>query len=221
MRPCARRASSRRSASTPPASARASTLRRKSGRPPRALHALGLRPEHRLVTLDPTHRRVTRRWPASAYAETLRLLADADPALRFLPLWGPGEEQEIRELVAACDCKDHILLPERMLSLREMAACIEAARLHLGNCSAPRHMAVAVGTPSCVIRGATSDGWTYPSPQHVTVAANLDCQPCNRNTCSTGTPCLTAVPPRRVADTVLAMLAANSETDMARHRQTP
>ncbi len=187
----------------------------------RLLHALGLRPEHRLVTLDPTHRRVTRRWPASAYAETLRLLADADPALRFLPLWGPGEEQEIRELVAACDCKDHILLPERMLSLREMAACIEAARLHLGNCSAPRHMAVAVGTPSCVIRGATSDGWTYPSPQHVTVAANLDCQPCNRNTCSTGTPCLTAVPPRRVADTVLAMLAANSETDMARHRQTP
>lgn len=187
----------------------------------RLLHSLGLRPDHRLVTVDPTHRRVTRRWPAAAYAETLRLLADAEPRLRFLPLWGPGEEEEIRSLVAACGRPDRILLPERMLSLREMAACIEAARLHLGNCSAPRHMAVAVGTPSCVVRGATSDGWTYPSPQHVTVAANLDCQPCNRNSCDTGAPCLSAVQPRRVADTVLAMLAASDTGDRDHTRQNP
>lgn len=172
------------------------------------LARLGFREGDTLVTVDPTHRRATRRWPLAFYAETLGLLAKNNASLRFLPLWGPGEEGEIRTLAAACGCPERLLLPQRMLSLREMAACIAEARLHLGNCSAPRHIAVAVGTPSCVVRGATSDAWTFPSPEHVTIAANLDCQPCNRNTCDRNIRCLAAVPPRLVAEKALAMLAS-------------
>lgn len=172
----------------------------------RLLEALGLKDDHVLITLDPTHRRVTRRWPAASYAETLRLLMEQDEKLRFLPLWGPGEEKEIRVL-RSCGHPERLLLPREMLSLREMAACMEQADLHLGNCSAPRHFAVAVNTPSCIIRGSTSDVWTYPSPQHVTLAANLDCQPCERNTCDRGLRCLTAISPDLVARQVLRMLA--------------
>lgn len=172
----------------------------------RLLAALGLHTGDKLITLDPTHRRATRRWPLASYAETLRLLAERDRTVRFLPLWGPGEEDEIRELASVCGCADRLLLPPRMLSLREMTACIAAARLHLGNCSAPRHLAVAVDTPSCVVRGATSDAWTYPSPKHKTLAANLDCQPCNRNSCDRNVACLRAVRPAEVADRVVSML---------------
>lgn len=106
----------------------------------------GLQPEQRLITLDPTHRQPTRRWPLAHYAGLVSLLAERDASLRFLPLWGPGEEAEIQELSRLCPAGS-LLLPERMLSLREMAACIAEADLHIGNCSAPRHIAVAVGTP--------------------------------------------------------------------------
>ncbi len=170
------------------------------------LEALGLQRDHILITLDPTHRRVTRRWPLASYAETLHLLMEQNEQLRFLPLWGPGEEKEIRILAGSCGHPERLLLPREMLSLREMAACMEQARLHLGNCSAPRHFAVAMNTPSCVIRGATSDVWTYPSPQHVALTANLDCQPCERNTCDKNLRCLGAISPSLVARQVTNML---------------
>lgn len=144
---------------------------------------LGYAPGLTLISLDPTHRQATRRWGLSQYAELVCRLHAARPDLRFLPLWGPGEEDDIRRLSAAVP-QSALLIPEKMLSLREMAACIAAASLHIGNCSAPRHMAAALDTPSLVIRGSTSDSWTFPDQSlHSTVALNLPCQPCNRNTC--------------------------------------
>ena len=46
----------------------------------------GLQPEQRLITLDPTHRQPTRRWPLAHYAGLVSLLAERDASLRFLPL---------------------------------------------------------------------------------------------------------------------------------------
>ncbi len=175
------------------------------------LAGLGLHPEHTLVTVDPTHRRPTRRWPAASYARLLDLAAERIPALRFLLLYGPGEEEEARALAAACRHPETLLLPDRVISLRETAACIKRAVLHLGNCSAPRHMAVAVGTPTLTILGATSTGWTYPSPEHGTIAQGLDCQPCNRNTCNDRhCRCLTDLTPEAVLPELLARLPALS-----------
>jgi len=81
-----------------------------------------------------------------------------------MPLFGPGEEDDVRAVTAACDCPEKVLMPGRMLSLREMAACIAEAALHVGNCSAPCHIATAVGTPTFVVRGATSKAWSFPAP---------------------------------------------------------
>ena len=158
----------------------------------------GLQPEQRLITLDPTHRQPTRRWPLAHYAGLVSLLAERDASLRFLPLWGPGEEAEIQELSRLCPAGS-LLLPERMLSLREMAACIAEADLHIGNCSAPRHIAVAVDTPTLTVLGSTTPAWTFPSPEHADIALNLPCQHCNRNHCPDPR-CLTGMLPGPVAD---------------------
>ena len=48
-------------------------------------------------------------------AGLVSLLAERDASLRFLPLWGPGEEAEIQELSRLCPAGS-LLLPERMLS---------------------------------------------------------------------------------------------------------
>ena len=168
------------------------------------LAALGLTADQTLITLDPTHRRATRRWPSAHYAALVQLLHAADPSLRFLPLWGPGEEEDIRALAAGCP-PETLLLPSEILSLREMAACIAQARLHVGNCSAPRHIAVAVDTPTCTILGSTSSVWTYPSPEHQHIAAGLACQPCEKDTCP-HCRCLHELQPETVAEKVLSML---------------
>jgi heptosyltransferase-2/heptosyltransferase-3 len=87
-----------------------------------------------------------------------------------------------------------------------MAACIEASSMLLGNCSAPRHMAVAVGTPTLTIQGATSSGWVFPAPEHGYVASDIPCRPCNKNTCDKGLACLVGLTPEMVLPEFLRRL---------------
>jgi ADP-heptose:LPS heptosyltransferase len=175
------------------------------------LAAWGLKPGHTLVTVDPTHRRATRMWPARHYGALLALAATARPDLRFLLLYGPGEldmAREVREqALAAGLSEDRLILPPRLTSLREMAAMQAEAALHLGNCSSPRHFAVAVGTPSLTVRGSTSTAWTFPGPGHEDIALGLPCQPCSENACSLGLKCLTDLTPDMVLPRLLEMLA--------------
>lgn len=156
-------------------------------------------------TIDPTHRRPARRWPH--WASLVTELRRRAPDFRALLLFGPGEEAEVRALAAACP-PECVVVPERLLSVRELAAVMAQARGHLGNCSAPRHLAVAVGVPSLTVLGATSGGWRYPSAEHVDVALGLPCQPCNTNTCPHGhARCLKDLSPAQVADAALAWMA--------------
>lgn len=170
------------------------------------LEELGLRPGQTLVTVDPTHRRDTRRWPAKHYAALLEAAAKERPGLRFQILFGPGEESVVDEIAAHSAVTDHLLPAGRLLSLREMAACIAQSCMLIGNCSAPRHMAVAVGTPTLTIQGATSSGWVFPAPEHGYVSLGLECQPCNKNACDKGIPCMTDLTPDKVLPCFLQRL---------------
>ena len=148
----------------------------------------------RLITVDPSHRRVTRRWPAPHYGALCRRIRDELGALPLV-LWGPGEEEVAEEVIAGSGARAVKAPPT---TLRQMAALIAASDLHLGNCSAPRHVAVAVGVPSFTILGSTSPGWTHPSAQHSQLALGLECQPCNRGDCPRELACLTGLTPDRV-----------------------
>lgn len=148
----------------------------------------------RLVTVDPSHRRETRRWPSAHYGRLCRRLRDELHAAPVV-LWGPGEEALADAVVAASGGAAILAPPTR---LRELAALVGAADLHLGNCSAPRHIAVAVGTPTFTVLGSTSEGWTHPAAEHTQTALGLDCQPCNRNTCDRERACLTGLEPDAV-----------------------
>lgn len=147
---------------------------------------LGITAEHRLITLDPTHKHKNRAWAAKHYARFVDMVYEADNSVRFLAFWGPGEEHVVQELVSMCQHQEAIRIIPRLLSLRVVAACIEAASMHVGNCSAPRHMAVALDTPSFAILGAGRRSWTYPSPEHLAVSAGLACQPCRGTDCPQG-----------------------------------
>ena len=152
----------------------------------------------RLVTVDPSHRRVTRRWPADHYGKLCAWMAGQ--GWTPVVLWGPGEEGVARAVVEASGAR---AVPAPATTLRQMAGLIGAADLHVGNCSAPRHIAVAVGTPSFTILGSTSAGWTHPAAEHTQIALGLDCQPCNRNRCGRDDlACLRDLEPERVAGAI-------------------
>lgn len=137
--------------------------------------------EHPFITIDPSHRRETRRWPARHFAQLFQLIKQEHPALKAVVLYGPGEKPIAESVVDQAG--EGSIITSSMLSLREMAAVQERAVMHLGNCSAPRHFAVAVDTPSLTIQGATGTGWGFPSEEHVSATHKLPCWPCNSNSC--------------------------------------
>jgi heptosyltransferase-2/heptosyltransferase-3 len=145
------------------------------------LAGLGLRPGQTLISVAPAHHDSARRWPASYYARLIGLLADNGEHRRFLLLRGPGEEDEIRELMSFCPCPDKVLLPPEAPNLRISAACIGRSALFLGNSSSPRHMAVAMRTPSLVMLGNDSPAWDYPDAAHQNLRTDLPCCPCRKD----------------------------------------
>jgi len=156
-----------------------------------------------VVSMDISHRREPRRWPAAYYARLVEGLAEQHPDIRFFLPYGPGEEKDVEELYALCSVKDRLAIPTRVIGLRKLAACIDRCLMHIGNCSAPRHMAVAVNTPTFTILGATSKGWTFPSPDNADCQLNLPCQPCNKNSCPRDHECLVKLTPELVLPQVL------------------
>lgn len=152
-------------------------------------------PENILITLDPTHRRITRRWPADYYLELSKYIYKKIPQSKILLLYGPGEKKLVQKIYQ--QYPEVFIFPSKLLSLREMAALIHKAKLHIGNCSAPRHIAVAVDTPSFVILGATSKAWTFPQGNHFDISLGIECQPCNQNECKHLT-CLKKLTPAKV-----------------------
>lgn len=159
---------------------------------------------HPYITVDPSHRRETRRWPTRHFAGLIKLLREHHPDLKAVILYGPGEKYLAEEVAQMMG--EGAIVTSSMLSLREMAAVQEQAVMHLGNCSSPRHFAVAVDTPSLTIHGATGYGWRFPSDEHISVTKDLDCKWCNKNSCET-IECMETFEPEECLQEALNLIA--------------
>ncbi|ACS81696.1 glycosyltransferase family 9 protein [Maridesulfovibrio salexigens] len=167
------------------------------------LDMLGVADDEPLITIDASHRRHTRKWPEEYYGKLIRLIAEQRPNFKFFLLYGPGEKDVAIKVMEESGVADKCVMVDKPGSLRLMAALIERAVLHIGNCSAPRHFAVAVGTQSIVMPGS-SGSWIFPSPEHEEVVAGIECEPCGKEKCDRGDlACLTKVLPEDVLLRVL------------------
>ncbi len=70
------------------------------------------------------------------------------------------------------------LMPE--LNMSDFIALIGQAKLHIGNDSAPHHIATAQSAPTFVVLGSSNSGWVYGSKEHSFAMLGLDCQPCGK-----------------------------------------
>jgi ADP-heptose:LPS heptosyltransferase len=91
-------------------------------------------------------------WEIDRFAAVARHLGEAR-SLKTLVVWGDEQELAAARRIVAKASPNTILAPRT--SLRELAAVIRCAQLFVSSDTGPLHMAVAVGTPSIGLYGAT------------------------------------------------------------------
>lgn len=156
----------------------------------------------RFISVDATHRSALRRWPAKHYAALLDLMAEKFPDLYFMFTYGPGEKAQVEEIFALLKYTERAAMLPEVQTLRHVAACMKRAVMHIGNCSSPRHIAVALGVPSFILLGSTSPAWCFPSPEHTQLKGkellHLSCSPCTEQGCPQNLRCLYDMTPEIV-----------------------
>lgn len=98
-----------------------------------------------LLGINAGARWVTKRWPASSFAESANRALGGRPGNAVL-LGGPGEEE------MATEVQNKLTMPSRnfcgKLTLRQLAALLEQCDRVLTNDSGPMHLAAALGVPT-------------------------------------------------------------------------
>lgn len=121
------------------------------------LEHLGITEGTPFITLDATHKHPRRRW--KYYEELVRAILANYPQFKFFVLRAPGEDAQVKHL-SEIDPK-RVVMPQNPLSLRESMACMSHAAFHIGNTSAPEHMALALNIPSLIILAETGVFWHF------------------------------------------------------------
>ena len=124
-------------------------------------------------------------WQPEKFAGLIDALIRNNGKNRFIILWGPGEKP-LAESIAGMitgDKKNVFIAPET--SIKQMGALIRKFDLLVTNDGGPKHIAVAVGTPTLTVYGPTNFGSWGPAddPMHLEVHSMDKCAPCDKMSC--------------------------------------
>ncbi|TWT82196.1 Lipopolysaccharide core heptosyltransferase RfaQ [Planctomycetes bacterium CA13] len=116
----------------------------------------------RLAVLNPGGTWASKLWETDRFASTAKYLRDRYD-LKSAVVWGtPDEKKMANQIVARADGAA-ILAPDT--DLHHLAALISTSDLFISGDTGPLHMAVAVGTPTIGLYGATRPGDSGPYGQ--------------------------------------------------------
>ncbi len=158
--------------------------------------------KHMLISIDATHRHRARRYPAKNYAYIINKIKEEYPNAKFLFVRAPGEEDQVNECISMLDDKSCVVFPEECPSMRISGALASNAVYHIGNCSFPRHLAVALDIPSSIFVGASDWTWGIQNEMHKELKVKLDCMPCNNDNCA-HVSCLVNLKPEAITNDIL------------------
>jgi len=133
------------------------------------------------VCFAPGAKRQAKGWRHAGWSRLGGMLQEMYDA-NIVIVWGPGEDEAAAKIAEAMAHKPYII---PSTTLREMAAIIARSHLFISNCSGPKHIATAVGTPTITIYGPTSPAtWTHPdATRHRFVRGNVPCIGCDLTEC--------------------------------------
>ncbi len=138
------------------------------------LNTLGILPHHKFITLDATHKHERNRW--RHYKELVELILTDYPDYFIFLFRAPGEEEQLQDILNINSHK--IIMPKVAPSIRLSLACLSYASFHIGNTSAPAHMATALNIPVLVVLARTQEQWhCQPKWQYQGRARQLEVRP--------------------------------------------
>ncbi|WP_374347166.1 putative lipopolysaccharide heptosyltransferase III [Chitinimonas sp.] len=161
------------------------------------------------LLLHPGSRWAYKTWPAERVAALARRLLTDGHRIVLTGAPDPAERQMADAILAALPAGHGVLDLVGKLSLRELAAAIDGARLMLGVDSVPMHMAAALQTPVVALFGPSNvHEWGPWRVAHRLVAADLPCRPCGLKGCANSgySECLAQLPESTVLAAVAALL---------------
>lgn len=125
----------------------------------------------RIIAIFPYSRRDYKRWQPDRYislCKKLQAIPDFFPVL----ISGPGEADYCSSIVTAASLNEnHLLVFD---DLGKMAALLKLATVYVGNDGGPKHLAVAMGTPTItVFLNDPPEYWTPPdTTRHIALASS-------------------------------------------------
>ncbi len=137
-----------------------------------------------------------KRWPASRFGAVSSAIR-RDLGLRFLVLWGPGEEGLASDVVSASAGAAE-LAPAT--TIQDVVGLAAGARLMVSGDTGPLHLAAAVGTPIVALLGPTLPERNGPwSTRDVTVSRAHECVCLYQRRCHRSSWCMDAISVEEVA----------------------
>lgn len=100
----------------------------------------------------------SKRWTADGFAAVADHLSERW-SLASVVIAGPGQERLAREVASATSAKTAVLAG---LSLKELVALLEMARVFVGNDSGPMHIAAALNCPVVAVWGSSDPTVWHP-----------------------------------------------------------
>lgn len=143
------------------------------------------------VVLNPGGSWVTKRWSPENFGH-LAAAIEREWKLQSLVVWGPGEEEMARQVIASAS--DAARLAPKT-TLLEMIPYMKRARLLVSGDTGPMHLASAYGVPIVGIFGPTDPERNGPfGAADEVVWKSVPCGPCYKHRCpGYGNVCLTEI----------------------------
>jgi lipopolysaccharide heptosyltransferase I len=117
---------------------------------------------HSLAVLNPGATWNSKLWEMDRFGATAVYLRDTY-GYRSVIVWGSDQEREMAEQIVKHSDGSAVLAPST--DLHHLAALIETANLFISSDTGPLHLAVATGTPTIGLYGATRPGDSGPYGQ--------------------------------------------------------
>jgi lipopolysaccharide heptosyltransferase II len=167
------------------------------------LDQAGCREEDDLMVIHPGAGWLSRRWPAERYAALIGRLQQGQSAQIAViggPEGGSKEDQLFQELFSRLEVP--VINLVRRLSLKQLLALYQRARLFIGNEAGPMHLANALGLPAVVLIGPTRPELTGPFGTTARVIRHsVGCNPCRERNCR-DLKCMAAIEVSQVEEAV-------------------
>lgn len=114
--------------------------------------AVGLKPRHRVVVLNPGAGKTNKRWPVGRFRGLAERLCH-EAGAQVLVLWGPSEREAARAIAEIAPPRPVLAPPT---DLDELLSVARRTSVMVAGDTGPLHLAAAVGTPCVGLYGPTS-----------------------------------------------------------------